>query len=55
MSLEGASIEPDEDANKHLYGKEVNAKDIIGSNPSPPPAAKQLVSLLDNTSPARKS
>jgi hypothetical protein len=55
VSLEGASIEPDEDANKHLYGKEVNAKDIIGSNPSPPTAAKQLVNLLDNTSPARKS
>jgi SH3 domain-containing YSC84-like protein 1 len=55
VSLEGASIEPDEDANKHLYGKELNAKDIIGSKPSPPPAGKQLVSLLDNTSPARKS
>ena len=55
VSLEGASIEPDEDANKHLYGKELSAKDIIGSKPSPPPAAKQLVSLLNNTSPARKA
>jgi SH3 domain-containing YSC84-like protein 1 len=55
VSLEGASIEPDEDANKHLYGKEISAKDIIGSNPSPSPAAKQLVSLLNSMSPARKT
>jgi lipid-binding SYLF domain-containing protein len=54
VSLEGASIESDNDANKHLYGKELNAKDILEGNPSPPPAAKQLVSLLDSTSPARK-
>jgi lipid-binding SYLF domain-containing protein len=55
VSLEGASIEPDNDANKHLYGKDLSAKDILGSNPPPAtPAAKQLVSLLDSTSPARK-
>jgi lipid-binding SYLF domain-containing protein len=55
VSLEGASIEPDDDANKHLYGKELSAKDILASKPSPPPPAKQLVSLLNNTSPARKA
>jgi SH3 domain-containing YSC84-like protein 1 len=35
VSLEGASIEPDEDANKHLYGKELSAKDIIGGKQPP--------------------
>jgi lipid-binding SYLF domain-containing protein len=54
VSLEGASIEPDDEANKHLYGKELSAKDILGSNQPVVSAAKPLVSLLDKTSPTRK-
>jgi SH3 domain-containing YSC84-like protein 1 len=54
VSLEGASIEPDNEANKKLYGKEIGAKEIIGGSQDVLPAAKPLVSLLDSTSPSRK-
>jgi len=55
VSLAGASIDVDKDANKAIYGKEVEgegAKDIIQGTVIP--AAKPLVDLLDKTSPARK-
>jgi lipid-binding SYLF domain-containing protein len=54
VSLEGASIDTDKDANKNLYGKEMGAKEIVSGNQAVVPAAKPLVSLLDSTSPARK-
>jgi SH3 domain-containing YSC84-like protein 1 len=54
VSLEGASIEPDNDANKKLYGKEVGAREIVNGSEKDVPAGKPLVSLLDQTSPARK-
>jgi lipid-binding SYLF domain-containing protein len=55
VSLEGASIEPDNDANKNLYGKQIGAREIVTGTQEVLPAAKPLVSLLDSTSPARKS
>jgi SH3 domain-containing YSC84-like protein 1 len=54
VSLEGATMDSDKDANRVLYGKEVNAKDIIEGGQPIVPAAKPLVELLDKTSPARK-
>jgi SH3 domain-containing YSC84-like protein 1 len=54
VSLAGASIESDNDANKKLYGKEVGAKEIVTGAQAVVPAAEPLVSLLDSTSPARK-
>jgi lipid-binding SYLF domain-containing protein len=54
VSLAGASIDIDKDANKAIYGKEEGAKDIIHGNQAVVPAAKPLVDLLDKTSPARK-
>lgn len=54
VSLEGASMDVDKDANKGLYGKEITARDIeMGMGPAPE-AAEPLVSLLDKASPARK-
>jgi SH3 domain-containing YSC84-like protein 1 len=53
VSLQGASMDPDSDANKRLYGKDMSAKEIVTSA-TVPGAAKPLVDLLDNTSPARK-
>ena len=53
VSLEGASIESDNDANKKLYGKEIGAKEIVNGAQAVVPAAEPLVSLLDSTSPAR--
>lgn len=54
VSLEGATMDDDKDANKHVYGKDISAKDIVTGTEAVPAAAKQLVSLLDKTSPARK-
>lgn len=53
VSLEGASMDMDKDANKKLYGQDMSAKEIVTTVPAPP-AAKPLVSLLDQTSPERK-
>jgi SH3 domain-containing YSC84-like protein 1 len=54
VSLEGASMDTDKDANKALYGRELSAKDIVEGTQTVVPAAQSLVSLLDKTSPARK-
>jgi SH3 domain-containing YSC84-like protein 1 len=54
VSLAGASMEPDNDANKKLYGKEVGAKEIVTGGQAVVPPAEPLVSLLNNTSPVRK-
>jgi lipid-binding SYLF domain-containing protein len=54
VSLEGASMDTDDDANKALYGKAISAKDIVQGGQAVVPAAKSLVDLLDKTSSARK-
>jgi lipid-binding SYLF domain-containing protein len=54
VSLEGATMDTDDDANKALYGKPVTAKDIVEGGQAIVPAAKPLVDLLDQTSPSHK-
>jgi SH3 domain-containing YSC84-like protein 1 len=54
VSLQGASMDSDKEANKKLYGKEMGAKEIVTSAQAVVPAAKPLVSLLDASSPTRK-
>jgi lipid-binding SYLF domain-containing protein len=54
VSLEGASMDTDDDANKDLYGKQMSAKEIISGGQGVIPAAKPLVDALDNASPAHK-
>ncbi len=54
VSLAGASMDVDKDANKKLYGKELGAKEIVTGAQAVVPAAEPLVSLLNTTSPARK-
>jgi lipid-binding SYLF domain-containing protein len=54
VSLAGASMDADNDANKRLYGKEVGAKEIVTGAQEVVPAAKRLVRVLDEASPARK-
>jgi lipid-binding SYLF domain-containing protein len=54
VSLEGASMNPDSDANKALYGKDLGAKAIVTGSEPIVPGAKPLVDVLDKTSPARK-
>jgi lipid-binding SYLF domain-containing protein len=48
VSLDGASLEPDKDANQRLYDKAVSARDIVGGGVTPTPAGQQLVSLLNS-------
>jgi lipid-binding SYLF domain-containing protein len=54
VSLEGASMDDDKDANKSLYGKSEGAKDIVTGGQAVVPAAKPLVDVLDHASAARK-
>lgn len=49
VSLGGASLEPDNDANQRLYGKSISAQEIVQANAVPTPsAAQEMVSLLDS-------
>ncbi len=54
VSLTGASMDTDNDANKALYGKEISAAKIVRSGSAIVPAAKPLVDVLNRTSPSRK-
>jgi len=54
VSLEGASMDSDEDANKALYGKAIGAHDIVEGGQAVVPAARPLVDLLDKISSAHK-
>ena len=48
VSLGGASLDEDKEANKRLYAKAIEAKDIVIANSAPAPeAGKPLVTLLD--------
>jgi lipid-binding SYLF domain-containing protein len=52
ISLAGSTLRSDDDANKNLYGQDVNAKQIILEKAvKTPPAGKSLVTLLNKTSP----
>jgi SH3 domain-containing YSC84-like protein 1 len=52
ISLKGATLRPDDDANHELYGKELATRDIV-SKQTPPKSAAPLISLLNRYS-ARK-
>ena len=54
VSLEGATMDSDNDANKKVYGKSIDAKTIVTTNQAVPASGKALVDLLDKTSPKRK-
>jgi lipid-binding SYLF domain-containing protein len=55
MSLSGASLAPDSDANQRLYGKPVSARDIVLANGAKATSGGQsLVSLLDSKVPKHK-
>ena len=56
ISLEGSTLRPDNDANKHLYGQQLEAKDIVlNGKVKAPPSAATLISTLDKASPVNKS
>jgi lipid-binding SYLF domain-containing protein len=56
ISLEGSTLRPDNDANKRIYGKEVEPKDVVrGRGPGVPEAAQLMVSTLNEKSPKNLS
>ena len=56
VSLSGSTLRPDNDANKHLYGKEVAAIDVVLGGAIPAPSsASALIATLDKASPVNKS
>jgi lipid-binding SYLF domain-containing protein len=56
ISLEGSTLRADNNGNKKLYGKEINASDIVFKRAVPaPPSAKLLLGTLEKASPKNKS
>jgi lipid-binding SYLF domain-containing protein len=56
VSLQGSTMRSDDGANKNLYGKELNAKQIVrDGNVQVPDAGKPLVNILTQTSPKHSS
>lgn len=52
VSLDGSTLRSDDDANNNLYGKSLNAKQIILQREvKTPSSGRQLISLLDRMSP----
>ena len=54
VALQGATLRPDADWNKELYGKAMSNQDIVMGSTPPPPAAAKLMSILNKYS-SRKS
>ena len=49
VSLGGASLQPDNDANQRFYGKSITPQEIVqGNTVRTPSSAQALVSLLDS-------
>jgi len=50
ISLQGATLRPDDDANEELYGKPLENRTILTTAVAPPPAAAKLETLLNRNS-----
>jgi len=56
VSLAGSTLRPDNGANENLYGKKIDAKEIVLKGAvKAPPSASTLISTLDKASPVNKS
>jgi lipid-binding SYLF domain-containing protein len=56
VSLEGASLRPDDEGNEALYGRDINAEKIVmGPSPVAPSAAHELLALLEKASPTSRA
>jgi lipid-binding SYLF domain-containing protein len=53
ISLQGATLRPDDDANKDMYGKEMSNKDVVLGNVKEPPTAARLIAELNRHSSRR--
>jgi lipid-binding SYLF domain-containing protein len=50
VALTGATLRPDEEANRELYGKKLTNRQIVTGNVAVPAAAQPLISLLNKYS-----
>jgi len=50
VSLQGAALRPDDDANEDMYGKRMSNKDVVLGNVKPPPTAARLIAELNRYS-----
>ena len=50
ISLQGATLRPDDDANEEMYGKQMENRTILTTAVPPPPAAAKLETLLNRNS-----
>ena len=56
ISLEGSTLRPDNDANRRIYGKDIEAKDVALHGAVPIPAsARTLINVLNQHSPKNLS
>ncbi|MFZ0879804.1 MAG: lipid-binding SYLF domain-containing protein [Candidatus Acidiferrales bacterium] len=56
ISLEGSTVRPDNDGNEAVYGKKLEARDIVLKGVVPAPdAARELISVLTKWSPRNDS
>ena len=56
VSLEGSTIRPDNGDNRRVYGRKIPAREIVLSGTvAVPPAAEQLISILDTRTPKHRS
>jgi lipid-binding SYLF domain-containing protein len=53
LTLEGATLRPDVDANKELYGRDISNKEILTGDVKAPAAAAKLEELLNKNSSRR--
>jgi lipid-binding SYLF domain-containing protein len=53
--LEGSTLRPDSGANEKLYGRELDAKQIVREQKTVPTAGQELVELLQRASPTNLS
>jgi SH3 domain-containing YSC84-like protein 1 len=54
LELKGATLNQDDDANKALYGKKIDAPDILAGSVTTPPAAKPVIDVLTKYTPKGK-
>ena len=50
ISLQGATLRPDTDANRQLYGHDIGNKEILANDVKAPEAAAKLETALDRNS-----
>lgn len=55
VSLEGSTLRPDNDADALVYGRTIDARDIVKGSVPVPAAAKSMIDLLNRRSPKNLS